>query len=372
MHTRQLLTTALASALAACGASDAHPGDHDAASDGAGGDGAGGDAPVATGGLRVMGNRIVLPDGTPFHGRGANLHDERSCSACSFAPPAPAGVDRWADELIDGWHANFIRFLLAAKPAPFNQFEQQWRNLVDDPAYLADVVRNVHHMTAKPGVYVLVTLFADDTIKPENSDYDSEWPSSAGDSNTRYRALAEALWDDPHVLFGLTNEPHTQPAHDAELAARYQDAIAAIRAVEDAHGAPHHVVVVQAPEGWARDLTYFVAHPLAGDQIAYEIHPYNPQADFDALITQPAQHLPIIIGEYGPAASMTEADVMALWTTAQAAGVPYIAWNFHQRCPPNLLQDTAPDGCGLEASTGYAFPRTAWGDLLYAHLQQPW
>jgi len=350
--------------------------------DGGGGDGDGGgngsDArPLGDGGLPadwlvVDGNRIRHVNGDPFHGRGANLHDERSCSACSFAPPAPDGVNRWADELIDNWHANFIRFLLASKAAPYNQYEQQWQNLIDDPGYLADIVNNVDHMTAKPGVYVLVTLFADDTITPENGDYDSEWPSSAGNSNTRYAALAEAFHDNPRVLFGLTNEPHTSADHDAELAAVYQDAIAAIRAVEDAHGDPHHIVVVQAPEGWSRDLSYFVANPLTGDQIAYEVHPYNPSSDFDALIVQPSQTLPIIIGEYGPAGSMTDNDIRALWTTAQANEVPYIAWNFHQRCPPDLLQDTASDGCGLEASTGYAFPRTAWGDLLHDHLATAW
>ena len=193
-----------------------------------------------------------------------------------------------------------------------------------------------------------------------------------GDTNTRYTALATALVADSHVLFGLTNEPHGPAARDADLATAYANAIAAIRAVEDVHGAAHHVVVVQAPEGYARDLTYFVAHPLAGDQIAYEVHPYNAQADFDALIVQPAKTLPILIGEYGPAGAMTDADIQALWTVAEANGVPYIAWNFHQRCPPNLLQDTASDGCGLDPALSYAFPRTAWGDLLYAHLQTPW
>lgn len=328
--------------------------------------------PPAGEGLVVDGNRIEYADGTPFHGRGANLHDERSCSACSFAARNPMGLDRWSDELIDNWHANFIRFLLSAKAAPYNADEQQWQSLVDDAAYYADVQRNVAHMTAKPGVYVLVTLFADPSIKDNNGDYDSEWPSSLGDSNAVYTLLAEAFHDNPRVLFGLTNEPHTTPAHDAELAARYQAAIDAIRAVEDAHGSPHHIIVVQAPEGWARDLTYFVENPLPGDQIAYEIHPYNPASDFDSLIVQPSMTLPIIIGEYGPAGGMTDADIMAMWTVAQSRGVPHIAWNFHQRCPPNLLQDTAPDGCGLDAATGYAFPRTAWGDLLKTYLETPW
>lgn len=321
-----------------------------------------------------MGNRIVeASTGMNFHGRGANLHDTRSCNACSFAPANPLGVNRWSDELVDHWHANLIRFLLSSKSAPFNASEVQWKNLVDDPAYFADIQTNVNYLTAKPGVYVLVTLFADPTIKGNTGEFDSEWPSSAGDSNTRYTKLAEAFATNPHVLFGLTNEPHTDTMqHEAQLATVYQDAIAAIRAVEDAHAVPHHVIVVQAPLGYARDLSYFVAHPFSGDQIAYEIHPYNKQTDFANLITTPSATLPTIIGEYGEAGDMTIADVQQMWTVAEAAEVPYIAWNFHMRCPPNLLQDTASDGCGLDASTGYSFPRTSYGDVVFQHLQTPW
>lgn len=327
-------------------------------------------APGASAWLEVRGHRITHADGRPFRGRGANLHDERSCSACSFAAREPAGVDRWADELIDGWHATLVRFLLSAKGAPYNEWEQQWRSLSDDPDYLEDVVANVTHMTGK-GAYVLVTLFADPTMKTESTDYDSEWPGSAGDTNARYRLLAERFVDEPRVLFGLTNEPHTTRDHAPELAARYASAIATIREIEDVHGSAHHLVVVQAPEGWARDLGYFVDHPLEGDNIVYEIHPYNPAADFERLITTPAQTLPILIGEYGPA-FMDESDIRALWALARALDIPHIAWNFHMRCPPNLLEDTATDGCGLAASTGYDFPRTAWGDLLHEELAKPW
>src|SRR5215470_19028947 len=86
-----------------------------------------GEDPGGYDGLIVSGNRI-LHLGIPFHGRGADLHDERSCEACAFAPRNPDGVNRWSDELIDNWHASFIRFLLSAKAAPLNQFEQQWMN----------------------------------------------------------------------------------------------------------------------------------------------------------------------------------------------------------------------------------------------------
>lgn len=69
---------------------------------------------------------------------------------------------------------------------------------------------------------------------------------------------------------------------------------------------------------------------------------------------------------------MTDDDIRALWTKCQQLEIAHIAWNFHQRCPPNLLQDTAEDGCGLAASQNYDFPRTDWGDLLHDYLAQPW
>lgn len=40
--------------------------------------------------------------------------------------------------------------------------------------------------------------------------------------------------------------------------------------------------------------------------------------------------------------------------------------------PVSLMGHTAPDGCGLDAATGYTFPRTAWGDLLKTYLETPW
>ena len=44
----------------------------------------------------------------------------------------------------------------------------------------------------------------------------------------------------------------------------------------------------------------------------------------------------------------------------------------HLRCPPSMLQDSASDGCGLSASTGYDFPRSDWGNLFHDYLATPW
>ena len=98
--------------------------------------------------------------------------------------------------------------------------EQQWMNLVDDPSASPTSSRTSTHLTAKPGVYVVVTLFADPTMKDNTGDFDSEWPSSLGDTNTRYTKLAETFYDNPRVLFGLTNEPHGDAGHDPDLATR--------------------------------------------------------------------------------------------------------------------------------------------------------
>jgi hypothetical protein len=320
-------------------------------------------------GLTVSGNRILTPAGAPFHGRGANLHDTRSCNACTWQQPDVQGLNRWADELIDGWGANFIRFDLEAYPDD-GGYRVQWKPVTEDPAYLADIGTAVRHMASKPGVYVMVTVFADPSIKDNNGDYDSEWPTAA--TIPVYQALAEELYDVPQVLFALTNEPHGPEQNNPELAQRYLDSIDAIRAVEASHGVSEHIVVVQAPQSWARYLDYFVQNPIARTNVAYEIHVYNPESDFDGMITQPAQTLPILIGEYGPSQYMSDADVQALWTLAQSLEIPHVAWNFHMRCAPDMLQDTASDGCGLNASTGYDFPRTAWGDLFHDYLATPW
>lgn len=332
----------------------------------AGGQDGGGNVPSS--GLRVVGNEILAPDGKPFHGRGANLNDTRSCNACAYAAADVDGLNRWSDELLDNWKANLVRFDLWSWATADGRV--QWQSVTQDASYLADIKNTVTHMTSKSGVYVMVTVFLDPSIKPNNSDPDSEWPTAQ--TIPVYQALAGALYDDPKVLFALTNEPHGPDNMNAELAQRYLDSIDAIRAVEKQHNAGEHIVVVQAPQGWSRFLDYFVQNPIQRTNVAYEVHVYNPQSDFDRMLTQPHKTLPILVGEHGPNPYGTDADIQALWQLCQQLEIPHIAWTFHMRCDPNLLQDTASDGCGLSASTGYNFPRTSWGDMLHTYLATPW
>lgn len=140
--------------------------------------------------------------------------------------------------------------------------------------------------------------------------------------------------------------------------------------MEDAAGAPHHVITVQGTGGWARYLQYYVDHPITagdGDNIAYEIHVYDPASELDWMLTQPAATLPVIIGEYGPSAYSSYADTDALVELARSLGTPYLAWTFHPNCPPNLIEATEA-GCG----GGMDLVPTEWGQRVLDDLATPW
>ncbi len=62
---------------------------------------------------------------------------------------------------------------------------------------------------------------------------------------------------------------------------------------------------------------------------------------------------------------MVTADLMA---RAETAGVSYLAWTFHMRCPPNLLVDNSNGGCGV----GMTLTPTDWGTQLKTRLATGW
>jgi len=312
--------------------------------------------------LTVSSLRIRLSDGTPFHGRGANLHDTRSCNACTWFTPNPGEVMRRIDELTDVWKANFIRLDLESYASADGRVH--WKGLLDDPAYLADIQAIVAHATSKPGVYVLLASWISPTFTSLG------WPTAA--TNAEWATLAEVFKGEPKVLFGLVNEPQSNfdGAQDAQVWAAMNAAVQAIRDVETAAGTPHHVITVQGTREWARILDYYVTHPITaggGVNIAYETHVYDPPTRFAELFEAPSATLPVVIGEFGPN-GMSQADCGTLMASAEAHGVPYLAWTFHMRCPPNLIVDNSSGGCG----GGMTLTPTSWGSKLKARLAAPW
>ena len=146
-----------------------------------------------------------------------------------------------------------------------------------------------------------------------------------------------------------------------------------IRDAETAANAPgKHLVAVQGTRAWARRLDYYTEHPIAagnGENVVYETHAYGSEDQFKIYFIDPSETLPVIIGEFGPFnatwGQMTEADCYVLINKADQRWIPWLAWTFHMRCPPNLLVDHSNSGCG----TGMPLEQTSWGRLIYNALE---
>jgi hypothetical protein len=261
-------------------------------------------------------------------------------------------INRRADELVDNWKANFVRLDLESAASAGDRV--QWQGLLDDAAYQADVQTMVTHITAK-GAYVLLSLWNEPTATA------NELPTEA--TFAVWRKLADMFKNEPRVLYGVTNEPHDDT--DETVWTAMNSAVAAIREVETQAGTPQHIIAVQGTQHWGRTLGYYVTHPITaggGKNIVYETHVYDPASEFAALFELPGQTLPVIIGEFG------EQDADTLMNRAEAAEIPYLAWTFHGRCPPNLLVDNSGGGCG----EGMDLVPTAFGQKIKTRLATPW
>jgi endoglucanase len=325
---------------------------------------------MITGWLTVEGNRIRLPDGKPFHGRGANVHDTRGCDACAWERPHVDEVTRRIDVLVDEWHATFLRLLLESYPDDGSarnggKGRTHWRSVLDDEDYFRDAMRIIGHVGKKRGVYVLVSLWQDPSFDKLG------WPTEG--TRAVWRKLAEALKDIPFVLFGLVNEPqHNEDGRlDARVWKEMNDTVAAIRSVE--RGEHPHVVTVQGTREWGRSLDYYLEHPITaggGRNVAYETHVYDRPARFEELVARPAKKLPVVIGEMGARVdedvTMFPEDCVKLMDLAEKLEVPWLAWTFHNDCPPNLLVDRK----GVCA--GAPLDPSPWGRIVKDRLARPW
>lgn len=317
---------------------------------------------AAGGWFHTRGNRILTGSGETWQGRGANIHDTRSCNACTWFAPDLAEVKRRIDKLVDGWKANFIRLCLESYANSAGRVH--WRNLLEDSSYLDNIKEIVRYTGTKENVMVLLSLWHDPSFTSLG------WPTS--ETIRTWERLAVEFLNDRHVIYGLVNEP--QHNYDGALNQQcwqaLNDTVAAIREVERKNGGNNHLIAVQGLGGWARFLQYYLDHPItAGDgkNIVYEVHVYNPARDFPTLVTSPAEKLPVIIGEFGPAQGyMTLNECRDLLELAESLKVPYLAWTFHMRCPPNLLVDHSNGGCGA----GMPLEPTEWGKLLQEFLSR--
>jgi len=298
------------------------------------------------------------------------VHDTRSCDSCAFEPPHVDEVLKRINVLTDEWHATFLRLLLESYPddgkAKVGNARQHYRNVLDDDGYFRDVMRMVGEVGKKKGVYVLVALWQDPTFSPLG------WPTSR--TQAVWKKIAGALRDMPFVMFGLVNEPESNEdgKKDHEVWQAMNDTVAAIRSVERPEHP--HIVTVQGTREWGRSLDYYIEHPITaggGANVAYETHVYNRPTRFEELVLRPSRKLPVIIGEMGPQhddhVTMFPEDCEKLWNLAEKHDVPWIAWSFHNNCPPNMLLERKGQ-CVANAS----LEPSPWGRMVKHRLERKW
>lgn len=310
--------------------------------------------------LYTSGNRIYKSDGTVFKGRGANIFDTRSCWAGAYNIPDVAEVKRRIDELVDDWGADFMRLCLESHD-PLEPNMVHGMPVQDDSDYIDDIIEIVEHVGTRDSAYILVSVWVDPSL-----DESTGWPTNA--TIAAWRLLVPALANYPYVLFGICNEPrgNSNGNEDATVLAWMNDVVTAIREEEIIAGCNEHIITAQGTRGYARYLGYYVDHPVTaagGTNIAYETHCYDHENKFNERFIDPAEHIPVLIGEFGPS-YMTLDECELMMDLADSLQIPYSAWSFHHNCAPNLLVDNSGGGNG----PGMDLVPTEWGEVLRNHL----
>jgi len=275
-------------------------------------------------------------------------------------PPDVGEVTRRLDWLTGDWGADFVRLNLEWNDS-YEAWMVQYQSVLDDPQYLADIVQIVQHAGGDPGAVVLVSPWTEPSFNSHG------WPTA--ETGEIWEALAEALVDEPNVMFGLAFGPtdNDDGSLDPQAWEAMNDVAQVIRDVEESHGAPQHVIVAPGTGGSGLRLDYYVDHPLTaggGTNFAYEIH-LSAHADvFGDLITVPGQTLPVIIGSFSPDNWMTEGDCDDLVDLAEEQQIPYLAAAFHMRCWSEMIVDHSAEQCGV----GMVLETTDWGEHFRSRL----
>jgi hypothetical protein len=326
---------------------------------------------LPSGWLYTQGNHLYVSNGaggTPWMGRGVNIDDiflcEYNYQLWMTTSDATTALHTIVDTLATDWHATFLRISLSMATDPTHT---DW---VNNPTQYRDPMTDVvHHVGTHVGVYVLVTLRSHASmILQDQTDGDPEATGIPSDSTStpdatmfphgtddQYVALVDTFAHDPYVLFGITNEPGGNKRTNDVIRAAMEHAVSVIRAEEDHLGVSHHIISVQGND-WTSSIGFYDTAPIASDNIVYEVHGYPPPAS-----SYTYTHIPVIIGEYGPASGGSTTWTTAFYADVETNQIPNLAWDFepYSDCTPDLVNVTH-DATMIQ--------RTAWGDTVHAYL----
>ncbi|MBU4190510.1 MAG: glycoside hydrolase family 5 protein [Candidatus Thermoplasmatota archaeon] len=176
------------------------------------------------------------------------------------------------------------------------------------------------------GIYIMLDLQA--APGSQNTDYHSDSDGNAYLwSNTTYQQQFINLWkilaqrykDEPTVIgYELLNEPVAPEG--TQLVSLYQQAIAAIRAIDNKH------IIFLDGNNYAYDFSMFNP-PSLGDNIVYIFHTYDSVANINIKVQeyktfQNNFQVPIMCNEYGGA------DEIQLTSYFQTEEISYAPWGY--------------------------------------------
>ena len=299
------------------------------------------------------------------------LIDTRGCGSCAFNPPQIDEVLRRLDFIATASpNLKVVRLLMEVygddRAAQLGL--SHWKAPDADPVYLEHIARIVDR-AGSLGLHIVLT-----TWDQSNSFYAGGMP---GDRMIPiYKQLVRRFAKDGHVIFALTNEPEAN-YNGYETAARHAtmaNMVGVIRGEEGRIGSKQHLILAQGLSGWARNINYYVDHPLSLGPVGYGIHVYNEQKDFPSMFGAAAGKIPLFIEEHGPvnmpgSAVMGMSDCRALWALAAQHNIPWCAWVLHHKCssPSNLMNMLAAtrQDCGVNM----ALELTPWGQDVVAAIE---
>lgn len=267
--------------------------------------------------LQARDNRIVNESGAAVHLRGANV----APAGPEWAGVTPEEELRAVQQLTasppEGWGANLI--VLSIFSGPVLRAEQP---------YLAQLDRLVAQAQAN-GSYTLLVYRSAEFSPPEQPSMPDQAAQDA------LAALASRYAAAPAVLYGLQVEPHDVTWE--QLKPRFTSMIDAIRTQN-----PRALIAVPGTQ-FGRFVHWAVADPIARANLVYAVRYYDPYTLVDAeyQLTAVSAVYPVLLGEFGAGHQMSLDDVRSLLDKAEALGLGWAAWLFHDSACPCLLADRA-------------------------------
>jgi chitodextrinase len=257
--------------------------------------------------LRASGNHIVVA-GTnqPALLHGVNIMEAEWTNNVNWESAA-------IPSLASAWHGNIVIHGFASDPV--NSNDTSYLHLLDH--YVA--------LTRANHEYVVFS-WRSDTQNGAQPDYPDSGAQSA------LAILAGRYRGDSHVMFSLQVEPHgvtwsfVQPIFGQMVDAIRQAA------------APYDPLIFIPGVAWGKDISGAITDPVQRGNIVYQSHPYTSSANFQQYFGSAYRAgLPVFIGEFGPTAYMSMADIQNLLALTRQNGIGWAAWGFEPDATPSLI-----------------------------------